>query len=252
MIITFTNKKGGVSKTTSALAFAAGLAKEGHKVLLLDLDPQGNASAASGTEEGEAGTFELLAGLATLPELIQHSEGGYDFISADTDLNKKKEELPKAGRELLLKRALKGHQADYDYILIDTPPSMDFFTIAAMVVTDEIIIPCRADAFTLDGIAELWQNIQTVTELYEHPIHIAGFLLNYTDPRTILNRQLLPLFRQTAEGMSTKVFDTIIREDIKLKEAQAAQQSIFDYAPQSHAAEDYRQAIKEFQEDVNK
>jgi len=246
-ITSFINKKGGVSKTTSALAFAAGLSEHG-KVLLIDLDPQGNASLASGTSKDQAGTYELLAGIATLPELVQHSKAGYDFISADPDLNKEKEQLPLAGRELLLKKALKEYKNSYAHIIIDTPPAMDFLTVSAMVVTNNIIIPTRSDVFTLDGIAELWKNIQSVKDLYEREINVSGFLFNHTDKNTIINKQLYPVFKTMAEQMNTKIFDTFIRQDTKLKESQAAQESIFQYAPNSHASEDYSNAIKEFLE----
>ena len=215
MILAIANKKGGVSKTTTAIAFSSILAKKGKRVLLIDIDPQGNASTASGSNIEYMGVYELLAG-EELHDITQQAEAGYDFISADSTLNQNIDKLPNIGKELLLSRALENHLEDYDYIIIDTPPSMGFFTISALIAADS------------------------------HPLKVEGLLINCTDPRTNIAKQLIPHFEKTAKEMDSKVYKSMIRRDIKLEESQLVQEDILSFSPNSHAVEDYTAAVNEF------
>jgi len=245
MILAIANKKGGVSKTTTAIAFSSILAQKGKRVLLIDIDPQGNASTASGSSVEYMGVYELLAG-EELHDITQHAEAGYDFVSADSTLNQNVDKLPNIGKELLLSRALENHVDDYDYIIIDTPPSMGFFTVSALIAADSVLIPCRANRFTAEGISELWENIQTVRRVYKRELKVEGLLLNCTDPRTNIAKQLIPHFDKTAKEMGSKVYKSMIRRDIKLEESQLVQEDILSFAPNSHAVEDYTAAVNEF------
>ena len=242
--LAFINRKGGVSKTTSALAFAAYLAQHDKKVLALDMDAQSNFTTSSGGERDVKGVLDFLMG-EPLSEVLQTSTGGYDFIGADRRLSKADDALPRIGREFVLRQALENID-DYDFVVIDTPPAMETLTLAAMVSADETIIPCRNDSYTIDGLSELRGNLDAVRKCYNQKLKVAGLLRTYYKSRAKISQSLDPVLEQAAAAMNTKVFSATIREDTKLKEAEMMQQDIYSYAPTSHGAEDYAAAAEEF------
>lgn len=246
MVLAIANKKGGVSKTTTALIFSSLLAKRERKVLLVDIDPQGNASTASGGIVGAMGTYELLEGQEAPQDTIQTAETGYDFIAADTMLNKRINNLPDAGRDKLLDISLRPLRDKYDFIIIDTPPDMGTFTINALVAADEVLIPMRANRFSVDGMTELWANIIQIRRIYDKPLQVNGILLNCADERTRIYKQLFPSLQEMAEKMETKVYKSFIRRDIKVEEAQLIQKDITEYNPDSRILEDYSAVVDEF------
>lgn len=246
-IIVFSNKKGGVGKTTSALCFATALSTLSKKILCIDMDSQANFTAVSGGEKEVEGTFDFMKG-ESLNDVIQKNVC-YDFIGADKRLSKAEIAFDTIGRESILRRAMT-KVSGYDYCIIDTPPAMGILTLNALTAADEVIICCQADAFSVQGLAEFRQNIEGIQQNYNTRLKVAGILMTRHNPRTTITKQLEKVFGQAARAMNTRVFNTAIRENTAIKEAQAMKQNIFDYAPMSNGALDYMKFIKEYLGDL--
>lgn len=244
-VIVFSNKKGGVGKTTSALATAAGLAKAGYKVLAIDMDGQGNFGASSGGEKNVKGTYDFLKGDSL--EAVLQSNGVYDFIAGDKRLSNAESDFPRIGSEGLLRKALKKVDA-YDFVIVDTPPSMGLLTLNALVVANDLIICAQSDAYSVAGCMELFGNVELVRENYNENLRIAGILLTRYSTQTNISKQMLPLYEQAAQVMGALVFKTKIRENIKLTESQVMNKPIYKYAPESNGAKDYEAFLNEYLE----
>ena len=230
-IIAISNQKGGVGKSTTASALGAGLFHKGFKVLYVDLDAQGNLSYSMGASNRAISSLEVLTGPATAKEAIVHTPQG-DLIPASPALASADITLKDTGREYKLKEALEPVLADYDYIVLDTPPALGTLTINALTACNSVVVPAQADIYSLQGVGQLVQTIKTVQR--------------YTNnARAVLTRDMTELLEDTANQLQTKLFNTRIRECIALKEAQASQQDIFTYAPKSNATADYRAFIEE-------
>lgn len=241
--IVFTNKKGGVGKSTSALCTAAYLSQLGKSVLAIDMDSQANFTQASSGEEGVKGVFDFLKGEA-FEKVVQHGTK-YDFIGADKRLSKASSEFDDIGKEHLLEGALKD-VSGYDYVVIDTPPSMEILTLNALTAADDIIICCQSDGFSVAGLADMKRNIEGVQKWYNSRLVIAGILLTRYNPRTQISKQLANVFAGAAASMNTKVFRAFIRENTALKEAAVMKQDIFSYRPDSNGAKDYAAFVDEY------
>lgn len=238
------NQKGGVGKSTTAQALAAGLSLKGYKPLLVDLDPQCNTSFTAAAASSPTITG-LLLGEVSAAAAIQHTALG-DIIAASKALSGADTMITGTGREYRLREALEPLQAVYDFIVIDTPPALGILTVNALVAADTVVIPAQADIYSLQGIAALSETLQPVKKYCNAGLQIAGILLTRFSPRAVLSRDIAEQAEQAAGQLQTKVFKATIREAIAVKEAQINQQSIFAYSPKSRVADDYKRFTEEF------
>src|SRR6266851_1169205 len=193
-VVAISNQKGGVGKTTTAINLGASLAANDLRVLLLDLDPQGNSTTGVGIEKsGEKSTsYAALLGTASLENTIQHTEcEGLDIAPADKNHVAANLELVDLdNREYKLRQAIEPVRNRYDYILIDCPPALDLLTLNALVAADSVLIPIQCEFFALEGISQLIDTIEGIRESFEHHLAIEGILLTMYDDRTNLTRQV--------------------------------------------------------------
>lgn len=243
------NQKGGVGKSTTTNALGAGLFREGLKVLYIDLDAQGNLSYTMGATGKALTSLEVLTGTATAKEAIVQTPQG-DLIPASPALAGADALLKDTGKEYRLKEAIEPVLGEYDYIVLDTPPALGVLTINALTACTSVIIPAQADIYSLQGIGQLNQTIQTVKKYCNSGLTVKGILITRYYPRTILTKDMTQLLEDTARELNTKVFNAKIRECIALKEAQASQQDIFTYSPKSNAVLDYSLFLMEVLEEV--
>jgi chromosome partitioning protein len=253
-VVVITNQKGGVGKSTTAEALADGLIVQGYKTLLVDLDPQGSITLTAGADPHRITTYEVMIRSANAQEATrqdahddtQEVRTRADIIPASRQLVKLDVELTATGKEYRLKEQLAPILPLYDYIIIDTPPALGVLTVNALTAADCLIIPAQADVYSLQGVGQLVETINTIRAYTNPGLALAGILLTRHTPRSILSRDMAEAATDTAAQIGTFVYDTVIREAIAIKEAQANQQSIYDYAPKSNAATDYMAFTTEF------
>jgi len=240
-LIAISNHKGGVGKTTSAINIGAGLNKLGKTVLLIDLDPQANLSQSLGIIEQERNIYGSLRGEYKL-EPIRILKG-LDLIPSTLDLSGAEVELSgEAGREYILRELIEPLRSSYDYILIDSPPSLGLLTINAFTASDEILIPLQAQYLALQGLAKLIEVVEKIKKRLNKDLRIGGVIVTQYDSRKVLNRDVV----DTIEAhFKEDVFKTKIRDNIALAEAPAQGLDIFRYNPKSYGAEDYLALCKE-------
>ena len=241
------NQKGGVGKSTTALAIGAGLSLKGYSVLFIDLDAQGNLSYTLGAGTQGYNAMGVLQRPETAKEEIQHTQNG-DIIASSPALAGADTVLTETGKEYRLKEALESLSGEYDYCIIDTPPALGILTINALTACRGAIIPAQADIYSLQGISQLNSTIQTVKKYCNPALSIMGIVLTRYSSRSVISREVTELIEQTAEQLQTKLYKAKIRECIALKEAQAVKQNIFTYAPRSNATADYRALVEEILE----
>lgn len=249
-IISITNQKGGVAKSTTAYALAAALHNENYKVLLIDMDAQGNLTdtiLADNISSNMITTYDVLLKSAPIGDSIIKSDK-CDLIPASLELSGADMELTAVGKEHRLRKALEPIKENYDFIIIDTPPALGVLTINALTAADEVLIPAQADVYSLQGIGQLYNTVQAVKEYCNAKIKIAGILLTRYNGRTKISKNVFEMTRQTAQQIGTKMFNTVIRECTVIKEAQAENKDLFTFAKNSNAAEDYMKFTKEFLE----
>ena len=246
-IIAVINQKGGVGKTTTAENIGAGLILKGYKVFFIDLDAQGNLSYSLGAStSGLAGcsTMDVLTGRTTLKDAIQQTEQA-SVVASSSALIGADTVLTAIGKEYRLKEALAPLQEVFDYVVIDTPPALGILTVNALAACTGCIVPAQADIFSLQGINQLYDTIETVKKYCNPVLRVMGILITRFTPRAIISREVAEKIEDTAKQFNTKVYTAKIRECIALKEAQAMKTNIFAYAPKSNAAADYRALIDE-------
>lgn len=219
-IIAVTNQKGGVGKTTTSVNVAAGLAQAGQRVLLVDLDPQGNATMGCGIDKRSLkdSVYQLVLGLATAENARVRSEvGGFDVLPANRDLAGAEVELVELDhRETRLKAALEPIRADYDYILVDCPPALNMLTVNGLVAADAVMIPMQCEYYALEGLSDLVNTIKRVRQSLNPKLEIEGLLRTMFDPRSTLAQQVSA---QLQSHFGEKVYDTVIPRNIRLAEA---------------------------------
>lgn len=245
-IISLVNQKGGVGKTTSAVNVLSYLAAMGKYVLLVDIDPQANATSGIGLNSQKVSLnlyHSLIGGL--LPEEIIRQTGlfGYDIMPAASDLAGATVELVTLpNREFKLYELLRRVRTNYDYILVDCPPSLGLLTINGLVAADEIIIPVQCEYYALEGLGQLLKTIELVRDNLDRDLKIKGALLTMYDRRNKLSRQVK---KEMERNFAGHVFETIVPRCIKLAEAPSFGQAIIQYDPHSRGAKAYRQLAQE-------
>jgi chromosome partitioning protein len=219
-ILAVANQKGGVGKTTTTVNLAAGLAQAGKRVLLIDLDPQGNATMGSGIDKRtlQHTVYHVLLGLSTVERVRVRSEhGGYDVLPANRDLAGAEVEMVELDhRESRLKGALEPMAADYDYVLLDCPPSLSLLTLNGLVAAHAVMIPMQCEYYALEGLSDLVNTIKKVRTHLNPAIEIEGLLRTMFDPRNTLAQQVAD---QLKTHFPDKVLDTIVPRNVRLAEA---------------------------------
>lgn len=247
-VISISNQKGGVGKTTTTGAVASGFKLKGYRVLCVDLDPQSNLSFSAGAETDDCTTvYEVLKGDAKASSAIQNTSS-FDVIASNILLSGIELEFTQTGREYLLKEALSSIKDNYDYIFIDTPPALSILTVNAFTASDYIIIPMVADIFSLQGIAQLSETINRVRAYCNSSLKIEGIILTKFNKRTVLGREIKGTAELIADELNTSLFNATIRASVALTEAQTNQQNIHDYSPKNGAALDYLEFVNELLE----
>ena len=243
-IISLVNKKGGVAKTTTALALASGLSKRKFKVLAIDCDAQGNFSKASGGEDDVVGTFDILTGKEKTIDAIQELPE-YDLIGGDKRLSSIDVALNKPGREYRLKKALEQLERGYDYCVIDNPPALNVAVANSLAVSDKVIICSCAEAFSVDGLMEISATLDDIREYMNPKLKVDGILVTIFNPRTIIGQHQKEQLEKIAEVMKTKVYKTFIRRCNTISVSQSERKNVFTYQG-SNAAIDYGNFVEEF------
>lgn len=245
IIITVSNQKGGVGKTTTSAALATGIASRGNRVLGIDLDPQGNLGFCLGVEASSGPTvLDALTGRIPVGEAICRTDY-CDILSADITLSSGLEIVSDRPRECILRDTLSPVMDRYDYVIIDTPPALNLLTVNAYAVSDFLIIPMASDILSLVGLSQLKETIESVRGSLNPGLNVMGILLTRFNQRTILSRDVLEMAEQLANQIDTVVFHTKIRNGVAIAEAPAHGESIFEYNPRSAAVKDYQDFIHE-------
>ena len=244
-IIAITNQKGGVGKTTTALSLISALHLRNYRVLGVDLDPQGNLGFSAGVDiENSETVYEVLKGKQPIEDVIVETDIG-DMLPSNILLSAAEVEFNMPGREFLLRNELQKIAGRYDYIIIDTPPSLNILTINAYVAAQGLIIPMAPEILSLLGISQIRDTIDTVRRYYNPDLRVLGILLNRFSWRFVLNREVEDMARQIAKTLDTKVFQTKIRSSVAVAESPAHGESVITYAPGSKPAQDFQALVKE-------
>ncbi|MCD8340084.1 MAG: ParA family protein [Burkholderiales bacterium] len=238
------NLKGGVGKTTTAQALGAGLRKKGHKVLFIDLDAQCNLTLSLGMRPPEKSILDALKGELPLKEVIVATEFG-DLAPSSPDLAALDLILTSKRKQYRLKEVLNTVGDDYDYVVIDTSPSLGIATINALTAADSLLIPTLADRFGIEAIGQVGAAIQDIKQRCNASLEVRGFLVTRHRANTVISKKAIENLEAIAEVLGTKVFNTKIRECVALQNAQMISEDIFTYSPRSNAAQDYMALLEE-------
>ncbi len=243
-IIGIANQKGGVGKTTTAVNLAAALGVLEKKVLLIDADPQANATSGLGIEEVNYSTYNLLEHSADVKDCIQKtSSPNLDLVPSHIDLVAAEIELvDRDKREYMLKKALEEVKSDYDYIIIDCAPSLGLITVNALTAADSVIIPIQCEYFALEGLGKLLNTVKNVQKIHNYDLDIEGLLLTMYDSRLRLSNQVV---EEVNTHFPEMVFETVISRNVRLSEAPSFGESILMYDAESKGAIQYIQLAEE-------
>ncbi len=243
-IIGVANQKGGVGKTTTAVNLAAALGVLEKKVLLIDADPQANATSGLGIEEVNYSTYNLLEHSADVKDCIQKtSSPNLDLVPSHIDLVAAEIELvDRDKREYMLKKALEEVKSEYDYIIIDCAPSLGLITVNALTAADSVIIPIQCEYFALEGLGKLLNTVKNVQKIHNNDLDIEGLLLTMYDSRLRLSNQVV---EEVNTHFPEMVFETVISRNVRLSEAPSFGESILMYDAESKGAIQYIQLAEE-------
>ena len=242
-VIAFANQKGGVAKTTTTLNLAAAFVEEGHRVLCVDMDPQGNLTMSQGINPDavEQSMFDVLVHNLPMREIIRSRE--VDLACASIDLAGAEIAMStRIGRERSLEKALRPIREDYDFVCIDTPPSLGLLTINALTAADKVIVPVQCEYLSMRGLIQLQNTLAMIRENLNPDVDIAGILPTMVDTRTLHAKEAIEILE---ENFGDKLFGARIRKTIRFAEAPVKGMSVLKYDPNGTAAEAYRQLAKE-------
>ncbi len=252
-VIALANQKGGVGKTTTSVNLGACLADEGQKVVLIDLDPQGNATSGLGVDKRqiEQSVYDVMINDVPITDVIQHSSHpGLDIAPTTIELSGAEVELTSMmARETRLKDSFGDVREKYDFILIDCPPSLGLLTINAFTAADSILIPVQSEYYAMEGLSQLMNTMKLVQKHFNKNLKIEGVLLTMFDKRTNLGQQVNI---EVQKFFGDQVYKTIIPRNVRLSEAPSYGQAIIDYDPRSTGAKVYQQLAKEVLADHGK
>jgi len=238
-VVAVANQKGGVGKTTTSINLAASLAKTRRRVMLIDIDPQGNATMGSGIDKEAIGasTYDVLLGTETIEAARQRVEAEYDLVPANGDLSGAEVELVDVERrERRLREALEPVRAQYDYVLIDCPPALNLLTVNALVAAQSVIIPMQCEYYALEGLTALLNTIRRIQETLNPQLQVEGLLRTMYDPRNNLDNEVSA---QLKEHFGDKLYRTVIPRNVRLAEAPSYGKPVIVYDMQSKGAQAY-------------
>jgi chromosome partitioning protein len=242
-VIAFANQKGGVAKTTTTLNLAAAFAEKGHRVLCVDMDPQGNLTMSQGIDPDtlEQSMFDVLVHDLSIREVIRRRE--VDVAVASIDLAGAEIAMSmKIGRERSLAKALKAVEDDYDFICIDTPPSLGLLTVNALTAAHKVIVPVQCEYLSMRGLLQLQNTLEMIRENLNPDVQIAGILPTMVDTRTLHAKEAIEILE---ENFGDQVFGARIRKTVRFAEAPVRGMSVLKYDPTGTAADAYRQLAQE-------
>lgn len=240
-IIAIANQKGGVGKTTTAINLSACLAEKGKKVLAIDMDPQGNMTSGLGVDKDsvEKTVYDLIIGEAQIEEIIcKEVLGNLDVLPTNIDLSAAEIELIGIeNKEYIIKNEVEKVKENYDFIIIDCPPSLSMLTINAMTTADSVLVPIQCEYYALEGLSQLIHTIELVKERLNSNLEIEGVVFTMYDARTNLSLQVV---ENVKDNLNQNIYKTIIPRNIRLAEAPSYGMPINQYDPKSSGAESYR------------
>jgi chromosome partitioning protein len=242
-VIAFANQKGGVAKTTTTLNLAAAFAEAGHRVLCVDMDPQGNLTMSQGIDPDtlEQSMFDVLVHDLSIREVIKRRE--IDVACASIDLAGAEIAMSmKIGRERSLSKALRPVLDDYDFICVDTPPSLGLLTVNALTAADQVIVPVQCEYLSMRGLLQLQNTLAMIRENLNPDVQIAGILPTMVDTRTLHAKEAIEILE---ENFGDRVFGARIKKTVRFAEAPVKGMSVLKYDPTGTAADAYRQLAKE-------